>query len=194
MRKGLTFRLSTLLCAGALIAPSAFAAEKFEITANEIFDPFGYLGSGEVGLFLAPPTVKCPGYEPTGNPAMPCPEGSRQHSRDGVWVSRIESMDPALSGNMTVVLNANLGADGAGPVWGTFSIVLDAGGTWEGTYQGLRVAEEGYWTATLHAVGRGNGGSVDGMRLMIEDEIWTPFTPPIAYLGTITGRIVDPNK
>ena len=196
MRKGLTCFLSALLCAGPLFAPTSFAADKFEIAASETFDPFGVFSTEippvTVGEFLMFPTVKCPGHEPTGDPMLPCPEGSRQHSRDGVWISRVQSTDSALSGWMTVVLNANLDAGGAGPVWGTFSIALDAGGTWEGTYQGLRVTEDGYWTATLHAVGKGYGGAVEGMKMMIEDEIWTPFTPPIAYFGTITGRIVDP--
>jgi hypothetical protein len=187
-----------LLCAGALIAPTGFAADKFDVTASEVFDPFNLFLNGAVGEFLSPPVVKCPGYEPTGDPAQPCPEGSRQHSRDGVWVSRVESTDARMTGDMTVVLNANLDASGAGPVWGTFSIALDDGGTWEGTYQGLRITEideiteDPYWTATLHVVGKGYGGLVDGMQLMGEDEIWTPLTPPIAYVGTIEGRILDP--
>ena len=191
MRKGLTSCLTLLLCAGVLMAPTSFAADKFEIAASETFDPFGIFGP-PTGEFLAFGTVKCPGYEPTGDPMQPCPVGSRQHTRDVVVKSRTESTDPSMSGWMTVVLNSNLDADGVGPVWGTFRTELDGGGIWEGTWQGLRIAEDGYWIATLHVVGKGYGGLVDGMKMMGEDEIWTPFTPPIAYLGAINVRILDP--
>jgi hypothetical protein len=191
MRKGLTSCLAVLFCAGALIAPTSFAADKFEITASETFDPYGIFGS-PTGEFLSFGTVKCPGYEPTGDPMQPCPVGSRQHTRDVVVKSRTESTDPAMSGWMTVVLNSNLDADGVGPVWGTFRTELNGGGIWEGTWQGLRIAESGVWIASLHVVGKGYGGLVDGMQMMGEDEIWTPFTPPIAYLGSIKVRILDP--
>ena len=191
MRKVLTFFLPVLLCAGALFAPTSFAADKFEITASETFDPFGILGP-PTGEFLAPGTVKCPGYEPTGDPMQPCPVGSRQHTRDVVVKSRTESSDPAMSGWMTVVLNSNLDADGVGPVWGTFRSELDGGGVWEGTWQGLRIAEDGYWVAPLHVVGKGYGGLVDGMKMMGEDVIWSPVTPPYVYLGSIKVRILDP--
>jgi hypothetical protein len=192
MKKGLTSCVTVLLCAGALIAPNSFAADKFELTASETFDPFGILGGPPIGEFLASGTVKCPGYEPTEDPMQPCPVGSRQHTRDVVVKSRTESSDPAMSGWMTVVLNSNLDADGVGPVWGTFRSELDGGGIWEGTWQGLRTAEDGYWIAPLHVVGKGYGGLVDGMQMMGEDVIWSPVTPPYVYLGSIKVRILDP--
>ena len=192
MRKRLAFCLPILLLGGALIAPISFAADKFDVAASETFDPLGLFGP-PVGWFVSPPTVKCPGHEPTGDPLQPCPVGSRAHTRNAVVVSRVDATDPMLSGWMTVVLNSNMDADFAGPVWGTFSIALDSEGIWEGTWQGLRVAEDGLWTATLNVQGKGFGGTVDGMKLMLEDEIVT-FTPtPIAYFGSIQGRIVDPN-
>jgi hypothetical protein len=176
-----------------LFAPTGFAADKFDVTGMEVFDPFGLLGA-PVGALLSPPTVKCPGDEPTGNPEQPCPVGSRAHLRNTVIVSRVDSSNPNLSGDMTVVLNANLDADAAGPVWGTFSLAIDSGGTWEGTWQGLRVrAEEELWTATLHIMGKGFGGEVDGMHLMAEDEIVAYSAVLIAYVGSIEGRVVDPN-
>ena len=196
MRKRLTFCLPILLFVGALIAPTSFAADKFDVVASETFDPLGLvLGVGnEVGEFLAPPTVTCPGHEPTGNPMQPCPVGSRTHLRNTVLVSRVDSTDPNMSGWMTVELNSNMDADFAGPVWGTFSIAIDSGGTWEGTWQGLRVrvAEE-LWTATLHVQGIGFGGAVDGMKLMAEDEIVSPTPVAIVYFGSIQGRVVVPN-
>lgn len=124
---------------------------------------------------------------------QPCPVGSRTHLRNSVLVSRVDSADPMMSGWMTVVLNSNMDADFAGAVWGTFSIAIDSGGTWEGTWQGLRVrVDEELWTATLHVVGKGFGGTVDGMKLMVEDEIISPTPVAIAYFGYIQGRVVDP--
>jgi hypothetical protein len=195
MRKELTFCLSILLSMGALIAPTAFAAEKSYFEASETFDPFGYYGT-PVGYYLSPGTVKCPGDDPTGNPEQPCPLGSRTHTRDVVAVVRVDSSDPRMAGWMTVELNGNFDADGAGPVWGTFSAALDSGGSWEGTWQGRRVfdpeAEEEKWTAELHVSAKGYGGIVDGMIQMSEDHIKSPAAVPIAWLGEIQGRIVDP--
>lgn len=184
--------LPIFLLVGAVIAPTSFAAEKFNYTASETFDPFGLFGA-PVGYIVSPPTVKCPGHKPTGDPMQPCPAGSRTHTRNSVVVSRVDAEDPNMSGWMTVVLNSNMDANLAGPVWGTFSIAIDSGGTWEGTWQGLRVAEEGFWSATLNVQGKGFGGMVDGMKMMATDEIFTPTPVPIAYLGLIEGRIVDPN-
>ena len=192
MRKLLTLCLPVLLFGGILIAPAGFAAEKFDYTASETFDPLGLAGP-VVGYFVAEPAVKCPGHEPTGDPMQPCPPGSRIHLRDGEWVSRVDSSYPGMSGWMTVVLNGNWDADFAGPVWGTLSIALDDGGTWEGTWQGLRVAENGFWTGTLHFQAKGFGGTVDGMKAMGEDEIFSPTPVAILYFGAIQGRIVDPN-
>jgi hypothetical protein len=195
MRKELTFCLSIFLSMGALIAPTAFAAEKSYFEASETFDPFGYYGT-PVGYYLSPGTVKCPGDDPTGNPEQPCPLGSRTHTRDVLVVVRVDSSDPRMAGWMTVELNGNFDADGAGPVWGTFNAALDSGGTWEGTWQGRRVfdpeAEEEKWTAELHVSAKGYGGIVDGMIQMSEDHIKSPTAVPIAWLGEIQGRIVDP--
>ena len=196
MWKKLIFCLPILLFVGALIVPASFAAEKSDFTASELFNPLPLPGfpAPQIGAFIALPTIACPGHEPTGDQMQPCPVGSRTHLRNNVLVSRVDSTDPKMSGWMTVELNANMDADFAGPVWGTFSIAIDSGGTWEGTWQGLRVrvAEE-EWTATLHVQGRGFGGAVDGMKLMAADEIVSPTPVAIAYWGSIQGRIVDPN-
>lgn len=195
MRKVFTFCLSTLLCVSLLIAPTSFAAEKYYVTASEVFNPFGILpGVPVVGQFVYPGTAKCPSYEPTGNPEQPCPAGSRTHLRNVVIISQIYSLDARVTGWMTIELNANWDADFAGPLWGTFSIAVDSGGTWEGTWQGFRErVDENQWAGLLRVRGKGYGGIVDGMVLMAEDQI-VSFTPaPIAYLGDIEGRIVDPN-
>ena len=147
----------------------------------------------EVGAFLEPGTVKCPGYEPVMDPEQPpCPIGSRTHIRDAVIVTRVFSDDPRIAGWMTVELNANWDADFQGPIWGTFSLLLDSDGTWVGTYQGLRAFENGEWVAELHVSGKGLGGLVDGMKMTAEDRISAIFPMPIAYEGEIEGRILDP--
>lgn len=191
MRKRFTFFVPALLFVGALFAPAVHAAEKIEISATEAFDPFGMVGD-PVGYFVTMPTVKCPGHEPTGDPMQPCPPGSRIHLRGTVLVSRVESADELMGGWMTVEMNSNMDANATGPVWGTFSTVIDGGGTWEGTWQGLREYEDGVWTATLHVSGKGYGGLVDGMKLMAEDEI-VAYTPTaVVYFGAIHGYILDP--
>ena len=195
MRKILNFVVSIFLCAGVLIAPAGFAAEKYDVTASEIFNPFGILpGVPVVGQVLSPGTAKCPGYEPTGLPEQPCPAGSRTHLRDAVIVSQVYSVDDRVTGSMTIVLNANWDADAAGPLWGTFILAVDSGGTWEGTWQGMRerVAED-QWTGLLHVVGKGYGGVIDGMKMMVEDQLVSFTAAPLAYLGEIEGRIIDPN-
>ena len=191
MRKKLLFCLSILLSLGALTATGAFAAEKYDFEATETFDPLGLFGP-PVGEFLSFGTVKCPGHEPTGDPEQPCPIGSRTHTRDVVVISRADSPDARMAGWMTIELNGNFDANAAGPVWGRFSVAVDSGGIWEGTWQGRRVAEEGYWTAELHVSAKGYGGIVDGMIQMSESHIFAPTAVPVAWLGAIQGRIVDP--
>jgi hypothetical protein len=195
MKKMLVIGLSTVLLLGAMMAPTSFAAEKSDVTASEIFNPLDILpGVPVAGEFVYPGTAKCPGYEPTGNPEQPCPAGSRTHLRDTVIISQVISMDARMTGLMTIELNANWDADFAGPLWGTFSLAVDSGGTWIGTWQGLRerVAED-QWEGTLHVIGKGYGGIVDGMKVMAEDQIVSFTAAPIAYIGIIEGRIVDPN-
>jgi len=196
MRKILALCLSTLLLVGAVIVPTSFAAEKSVITAIELFNPLPVPGfpAPQIGEILALPVIACPGHEPTGSLEQPCPIGSRTHIRDGVVVSRIIADDARVTGWMTVEFNANADANFEGPSWGTFSIdVDDSDGTWEGTWQGLRVAEDGYWIATLNVQGKGIGENVDGLKLMAEDQIFVVTPLPIAYTGAIQGRIIDPN-
>jgi len=195
MRKLLQFCLPMLFVLGVLIPAASFAADKSEITGTELFNPLGLPGfpAPQIGEFLSMPTVACPGHKPTGDPMQPCPEGSRTHLRSGLIVSRVESDDARVTGWMTVEFNANLDAEFEGPSWGTFSLAVDSGGTWEGTWQGLRVAEDVGWTAPLNVRGRGYGGVVDGMTLMAVDQLFIPTPLPVAYIGTIEGRIIDPN-
>lgn len=185
-----------LLAVAFVGAPAMFgyasAADKTLISGTETFDPFGLLGP-PVGQILDLGTVQCPGQEPTGDPLQPCPLGSRTHIRGFTFVSRVDSLDPSLGGEMTVVLNANFDADSTGPAWGTFSLALDAGGVWDGTFEGRRRRVGDHWVLPLHVSGRGTGGAIDGAHLMAVDVITISTPAPVAYTGEIEGRVVDPH-
>ena len=196
MRRALTICLTILVCMGVLIAPAGFAAEKYNVTAVEVFDPFGIITGDFIGRFVSEGTVKCPGHEPVLDPNLPpCPESSRTHIRNAVIETRVNSADERVAGWMTVQLNANWNASFEGPLHGTFTILLDEGGSWAGTYEGRRTFDSaaGVWKGTLHVRGTGFGGLVDGMKMMAEDQLESMFPMPIAYTGEIEGRILDPN-
>lgn len=188
----LFFALVLVLPASTALVTQSSAADKTEVTATETFDPLGLFGS-PVGQILSPGVIQCPGEQPTGNPLQPCPAGSRIHIRDFIFVSRVDASDPSLTGWMTVQLNANWDANATGPTWGLFSLALDAGGTWDGTWQGLRTQEGSAWVVPLHVSGQGTGGAVDGMHSLSVDRIVAFAPAPVAYTGTIESRIVDPN-
>jgi hypothetical protein len=178
-----------------LLATTSTFAQKGKLvpfSGTEYFDPLGLLGP-PVGFFLpSDSSIACPGHEPTGNPAQPCPAGSRTHMRDFKIMSRYESSTPSLgSGWMTIAMNANLDTDFTGPMWGTFSLALDTGGTLDGTWECVRVKEGNLWISPLHANGFGTG-SMEGAHALISDRI-VGYTPmPIAYIGTVEGRLLPP--
>jgi hypothetical protein len=181
-----------ILLGSVAVASHSRAGDKSVVTGTEVFDPLGLFGP-PVGQILSPGSVECPGNEPTGNPLQPCPAGSRIHIRDFTYISRVNASDPTLSGWMTVVSNANWDANATGPNWGTASLALDAGGTWDGTWQGVRVQDGSTWVIPIHFSGQGTGGAVDGMHLLVVDRAVGFTAMPIAYVGTIESRIVDPH-
>lgn len=177
-----------LAAAGA----QAQSGRQFTFGATEHFDPFGILGT-PVGSYLpSDATVACPGNEPTGDPTMPCPEGSRTLIRNRKWMSRVVSGTPDISdGWMTIVANSNLSPEFTGPQWGTFSLAYDSGGTFAGTWQGVRYKQEDVWVTLLHVTGKVTGGEFDGARGVATDLI-VSYTPiPYVYTGVIEGRLVS---
>lgn len=178
---------------GTTVAVGQSRASQTQITATETLDPFGLFGP-PVGVLLLPGNVACPGSTPTGDPLQPCPPGSRLRVRGSEWVSRVESSDPGGSGFMTVSSSANWDTDYTGPGGGTFSLALDVGGTWNGTWEGIRFREGDHWVLSLHAVGHGTGGDIDGAKMLVVEQI-IGFTPlPIAYVGSIEARILYPGS
>ena len=174
-------------------------------------------------------TLSCPGGEPVFDGPVPsCPEGTRIHIRNAVTWSCIHAMtgtgapEPRLTGVMQISLNANLGPDYTGRVWGRWEIVLSEtcdhsildgdGPHWEGAWNGRRSriceGEACLWLGVLDMVGRGTSGIVDGLRFK-GTEITTTFSPvpvPNELIpgfclppdcppeGTFSGEILTPGK
>jgi len=181
---------AALVCLLPIIA--AAQAITTQLTATDVFDPYGLFGSAPVGAFLSSGTVTCPGTQPTGNPMQPCPPGSRMNFRDVSWKSRVVSPSALLTGWFNLEGNNNLDADATGPVWGTFRIELDAGGVWEGSWTADRSKPENVWVVRLRGIGLGRGGNVDGMHLRFTEVAPTPTFMPIFYIGSIDAEILVP--
>ncbi len=90
------------------------------------------------------------------------PDGN-VHIRGMVIQALEDAPDPRNQGINTIVVNANWGKDGTGPMWGTFHMVTDEGGTWKGTWAG-RDTGQGSW---YNAVGNGFG-KYAGMKIWID--------------------------
>ncbi len=201
MRTALTRKIAMLVAAvvgaGLLVA---VAAAKIETTYTDLFNPLGFpnpLVPNQIGQFLAPGEIICPGHALTGDPAQPCPEGSRLAARGVQALNRINSEDPAMAGWMTVELNANLGPDYAGPVWGKLSIQLDAGGVWEGTWEGIREGVPGeppIWIVEIRLELHGLGGEVDGMQAKCTEQITALTAMPVLYKGLGSCRFLQPGE
>jgi hypothetical protein len=112
-------------------------------------------------------TETCRPQSPGTTTVLP---GGRVLVRDAGNVCQETSADPRLSGTNTTTFNANLGADGTGPMWGTFSLATAGGGLWVGTWHG-RLTSAG---PVYRAVGRGEGAHA-GLLVFVEaeGERWT---------------------
>jgi hypothetical protein len=180
-----------------LLTPAFVTAQAVttEITGTEIFDPMGLFGNGSIGNFLSPGQVSCPGAQPTGDPAQPCPTGSRIKIRGATAFSVLiaEENDPWLTGLFSIAANSDLDANATGHAWGTFRLELDAGGVWEGSWTGKR-AQVGnlVWTTHIRGVGHGRGGIVEGKQLRFDEVVTSPAPVSIAYLGNVTAEVISP--
>ena len=183
-----------ILAAALVLFPLCAAAQAvhIQLTATDVFDPLDILGNGPVGAFTSPGTVTCPGTQPTGDPAQPCPPGSRMNFRDVGWESRLFSSSPLLTGTFGNIGNNALDANATGQVWGTFWIELDAGGRWQGTWTADRTRVGEVWVLRARGVGRGVGGAVDGMQLRFTEVAPMPTFMPIVWLGSIDAEVLAP--
>jgi hypothetical protein len=111
-----------------------------------------------------------------------------------VGAARITSTDPRLTGNAIQTVNAQvLVADGSGQVWGKLEVQADAGGVWEGSFEGqTEPAGPGQWVTTLKLVGHGRGGAIDGLLFRAEETAYqNVFLGP--HFGQVTGTILQPH-
>jgi hypothetical protein len=111
------------------------------------------------------------------------------HLRGAIQEFRDETDDPRITGNFTIVANANWDANGAGNSWGTYRrvVVCEGGGDgiWEGTWTAKHYAGGG---STVHGVGHGISGCVEGLK-----QKQTVEFPGPGQFGAVTGRVLDPH-
>lgn len=120
--------------------------------------------------------------------------GKHLRMRGVIGAARITSTDPRLTGNALQTVNAELlVADGSGRVWGKLEVQADAGGDWEGSFEGqTEPTGSGQWVTTLKLVGRGRGGAIDGLLFRAEEVAYqNVFMGP--HLGQVTGTILQPH-
>ena len=125
------------------------------------------------------------------DPVTPvCAATGRVHFRDIAWWTCYASDDPRLTGVGMATASGNFDADYTGPVWGTWMIVpssgcdpidlIDPSVYWEGTWQGQRsqycAGGACYWIGDLNLVGKGYGGTIDGIHFK-GNELITTYTP-----------------
>jgi hypothetical protein len=110
--------------------------------------------------------------------------GGNTHVRGMVSKYRQYMNDLRCSGLNTSFTNANWDAYGAGPLWGTFRMVLVEGSLdgWDGTWTGMRYADGSY---SIHVEGHGQG-ALEGLLIFVDIEFPGLFLP-----GTATGYILD---
>jgi hypothetical protein len=118
-----------------------------------------------------------------------------------VIVTRFETNSDLVTGTATIAVNSNYDPEGTGPAWGTIRIAPDAGvGTWDGTWQGVRVkVDDRLWAIPVHGLTKGTG-EFEGMIYSAADDIYASYSYPeypsvlVAYAGNSTGRIIDPRS
>jgi hypothetical protein len=171
---GVSLTLALAACSDSPLAPNGPALEALrggailtEFTATDI--PTGILDPG----------------------TMEVVEGHRV-VRGMVVTTRITADDPRATGNGRMTINQQfLLADGSGHTWGKFEVTADVGGVWVGSYTGQREpAAPGVWVTTLHVVGQGRGGAIDGLQLRTQEVAYSGAGP--GFQAYITGTILEP--
>ena len=81
-------------------------------------------------------------------------DGGILHIRGMVMLLRDEADTPLMTGNNTIVLNANWDAAENGPMWGTAHFETDEGGVWEGTWAGQITAQGAWENASMTGYGK----------------------------------------
>ncbi len=109
--------------------------------------------------------------------------------RNGLSVAMLTTTDPRLNGEYTFTFNADFEFRPepvfvTGPMWGTF-LLENEGGTWEGTYTGIR-DELGYSFFKYVVTG---GGGYEGLKFkMFYKRLDADPSVPAFVAGAITER------
>ena len=87
------------------------------------------------------------------------------HIRGMVQLLREEcpGSDYRSNGNNAVGLNANWDTDMTGPMWGTWTLETDEGGSWEGTFAGVKTLDSSRYIAIADGL-----GIYAGMKMIVE--------------------------
>jgi hypothetical protein len=104
----------------------------------------------------------------------------------GLYQQDMPGSDPRCNGLNTVVTNANWDANGVGPSWGTFHVVLDEESPdgWDGTWTGMSYSDG---TTSIQVVGHGYG-TLEGQQVFVEIGF-----PGLFYPGVASGYILEPH-
>lgn len=136
-----------------------------------------------IGLDPSAADVKCFSGTPTGT-FPPCSVG-KARIRGLALISMQTATDTRVEGTRTTILNANLDAEGKGPVWGTWHLETPTGdieGTYRGTLLGYAVGGQ------VSGVGHGSGGLVEGLKVKAMDT-FDPF-----FNEEISGFLLEPGQ
>jgi len=98
-----------------------------------------------------------------------------------------------VTGKMVTEMNGLWDENMTGPASGEFVITLDDENTWTGMVHGKRhKIDESTWKWTGKYVGIGNGETINGMKIIIQEEIITTELMPNPYLlnPVIQGKII----
>jgi hypothetical protein len=174
----LSFALVAL--AGATSAPAGRGPNFMFATGEEV--TFNVVDPG---------TVTCIGGEATGDPYDPCHESQRVMLKHQVVQTMLlpgASGDaaPLLDGTATVTIDCNLDGDLRGHCWGVFEWQVDAESRWAGVVSGT--FDFRTFSFVYRLVGRGFGGTVDGMQLQYD----VSYDGGYDFIGDFVARVHSP--
>lgn len=131
------------------------------------------VGKEVVVNVLDPGTLRCVGGTPTNNPqGPPCSPGTTRiliSNRTSVAEYREVTGSSAalLQGQNSILTHCVLDQNYYGRCWGRFTwSIPGAGGQWEGSWDGIFDILTN--TISYSAIGHGNGGTLEGLRMQLE--------------------------